>query len=121
MARVALQSNDVELVAVNDPFITTDYMVCCKNLFVPSSSSAILFVFEYLLIASYFVRFAILSLKMDFQTNERNISDIFTRLSVLILSLAIGGVFHDRASAVPCPYSYGQVLYFCLFFSPPEI
>lgn len=27
VARVALQSNDVELVAVNDPFITTDYMV----------------------------------------------------------------------------------------------
>lgn len=27
MARVALQSDDVELVAVNDPFITTDYMV----------------------------------------------------------------------------------------------
>ncbi|KAL3629120.1 hypothetical protein CASFOL_026342 [Castilleja foliolosa] len=26
VARVALQSNDVELVAVNDPFITTDYM-----------------------------------------------------------------------------------------------
>lgn len=28
VARVALQSDDVELVAVNDPFITTDYMVC---------------------------------------------------------------------------------------------
>ena len=28
VARVALQSNDVELVAVNDPFISTDYMVC---------------------------------------------------------------------------------------------
>uniref|UniRef100_A0A453P0P4 Glyceraldehyde 3-phosphate dehydrogenase NAD(P) binding domain-containing protein n=1 Tax=Aegilops tauschii subsp. strangulata TaxID=200361 RepID=A0A453P0P4_AEGTS len=27
VARVALQSPDVELVAVNDPFITTDYMV----------------------------------------------------------------------------------------------
>jgi len=27
VARVALQSEDVELVAVNDPFITTDYMV----------------------------------------------------------------------------------------------
>lgn len=27
VARVALQSSDVELVAVNDPFITTDYMV----------------------------------------------------------------------------------------------
>lgn len=27
VARVALQRNDVELVAVNDPFITTDYMV----------------------------------------------------------------------------------------------
>ncbi|RZR70604.1 hypothetical protein BHM03_00000698 [Ensete ventricosum] len=29
VARVALQSDDVELVAVNDPFITTDYMVLC--------------------------------------------------------------------------------------------
>jgi glyceraldehyde 3-phosphate dehydrogenase len=27
VARVALQSEDVELVAINDPFITTDYMV----------------------------------------------------------------------------------------------
>ena len=27
VARVILQSEDVELVAVNDPFITTDYMV----------------------------------------------------------------------------------------------
>lgn len=27
VARVALQRDDVELVAVNDPFITTDYMV----------------------------------------------------------------------------------------------
>jgi len=27
VARVALQSEDVELVAVNDPFITTEYMV----------------------------------------------------------------------------------------------
>ena len=27
VARVALQSEDIELVAVNDPFITTDYMV----------------------------------------------------------------------------------------------
>ena len=27
VARVALQSDDVDLVAVNDPFITTDYMV----------------------------------------------------------------------------------------------
>lgn len=27
MARVALQRDDVELVAVNNPFITTDYMV----------------------------------------------------------------------------------------------
>nr|ACG33062.1 hypothetical protein [Zea mays] len=26
VARVALQSDDVELVAVNDPFISTDYM-----------------------------------------------------------------------------------------------
>ncbi|KAG6532600.1 hypothetical protein ZIOFF_006449 [Zingiber officinale] len=26
VARVALQSEDVELVAINDPFITTDYM-----------------------------------------------------------------------------------------------
>lgn len=31
VARVALQRDDVELVAVNDPFITVDYMVlwCC--------------------------------------------------------------------------------------------
>ncbi|PWA96398.1 glyceraldehyde-3-phosphate dehydrogenase C2 [Artemisia annua] len=28
VARVALQRDDVELVAVNDPFITTDYMAC---------------------------------------------------------------------------------------------
>lgn len=27
VARVILQRDDVELVAVNDPFITTDYMV----------------------------------------------------------------------------------------------
>jgi glyceraldehyde 3-phosphate dehydrogenase len=27
VARVILQRNDVELVAVNDPFITVDYMV----------------------------------------------------------------------------------------------
>jgi len=27
VARVALERDDVELVAVNDPFITTDYMV----------------------------------------------------------------------------------------------
>jgi glyceraldehyde 3-phosphate dehydrogenase len=27
VARVALESEDVELVAVNDPFISTDYMV----------------------------------------------------------------------------------------------
>lgn len=27
VARNALQRNDVELVAINDPFITTDYMV----------------------------------------------------------------------------------------------
>ena len=27
VARVALQRDDVELVAINDPFITTDYMV----------------------------------------------------------------------------------------------
>lgn len=31
VARVILQRNDVELVAVNDPFITTDYMVKKKN------------------------------------------------------------------------------------------
>ncbi|XP_074382384.1 glyceraldehyde-3-phosphate dehydrogenase GAPC1, cytosolic-like isoform X2 [Apium graveolens] len=31
VARVILQSDDVELVAVNDPFITTDYMTyMCK-------------------------------------------------------------------------------------------
>lgn len=28
MARVALQRDDVELVAVNDPFISVEYMVC---------------------------------------------------------------------------------------------
>lgn len=27
VARVALERDDVELVAINDPFITTDYMV----------------------------------------------------------------------------------------------
>lgn len=27
MARVALERDDIELVAVNDPFISTDYMV----------------------------------------------------------------------------------------------
>lgn len=27
VARVALQRDDIELVAVNDPFISTDYMV----------------------------------------------------------------------------------------------
>jgi glyceraldehyde 3-phosphate dehydrogenase len=32
VARVALQSNDVELVAVNDPFISTDYMVYVSSL-----------------------------------------------------------------------------------------
>jgi hypothetical protein len=32
VARVALQSEDVELVAVNDPFITTDYMVMLLDL-----------------------------------------------------------------------------------------
>ena len=32
VAKVALQSPDVELVAVNDPFITTDYMVSFSNL-----------------------------------------------------------------------------------------
>ena len=33
VARVALQRNDVELVAVNDPFITTDYMVLFATIF----------------------------------------------------------------------------------------
>ncbi|KAG6656634.1 hypothetical protein CIPAW_04G035700 [Carya illinoinensis] len=28
VARVVLPRNDVELVAVNDPFITTDFMAC---------------------------------------------------------------------------------------------
>lgn len=32
VARVALQRDDVELVAVNDPFITTDYMVCIDQI-----------------------------------------------------------------------------------------
>ncbi|XP_038979413.1 glyceraldehyde-3-phosphate dehydrogenase GAPCP1, chloroplastic-like [Phoenix dactylifera] len=35
VARVALQSNEVELVAVNDPFITTDYMILSKNYSIP--------------------------------------------------------------------------------------
>lgn len=33
MARVALMRDDVELVAVNDPFITTDYMVRAFSIF----------------------------------------------------------------------------------------
>jgi glyceraldehyde 3-phosphate dehydrogenase len=38
VARIALRRDDVELVAVNDPFITTDYMVksyfyCCFKRF----------------------------------------------------------------------------------------
>lgn len=33
VARVALQRNDVELVAINDPFITTDYMVLIAFLY----------------------------------------------------------------------------------------
>lgn len=33
VARVALQSDDIELVAVNDPFITTDYMVILFSFF----------------------------------------------------------------------------------------
>lgn len=32
VARVALERNDIQLVAVNDPFITTDYMVSPCNL-----------------------------------------------------------------------------------------
>ncbi|KAL9672859.1 hypothetical protein QQ045_029112 [Rhodiola kirilowii] len=34
VARVALQRDDIELVAVNDPFINTDYMEynCCWHL-----------------------------------------------------------------------------------------
>ena len=32
VARVALQSSDIELVAVNDPFISTDYMVLSEIL-----------------------------------------------------------------------------------------
>lgn len=32
VARVALQRDDVELVAVNDPFITTDYMVRARSI-----------------------------------------------------------------------------------------
>lgn len=31
VARAALQRNDVELVAINDPFINTDYMVCMRE------------------------------------------------------------------------------------------
>lgn len=31
VARIALQRDDVELVAVNDPFISTEYMVKSSN------------------------------------------------------------------------------------------
>ena len=31
VARVALERDDIELVAVNDPFISTDYMVSHRN------------------------------------------------------------------------------------------
>lgn len=34
VARVALQRDDVELVAINDPFITTDYMVLFSQIFI---------------------------------------------------------------------------------------
>lgn len=37
VARVALQSEDVELVAVNDPFITTEYMVPSLSLASPAN------------------------------------------------------------------------------------
>lgn len=40
VARVALQRDDVELVAVNDPFISTDYMV----LFVDDQISLLIYV-----------------------------------------------------------------------------
>jgi glyceraldehyde 3-phosphate dehydrogenase len=41
VARVALQRDDVELVAINDPFITTDYMVT-------------IYLFLFLLLFSFF-------------------------------------------------------------------
>ena len=37
VARIALQRNDVELVAINDPFISTDYMVF-SHLFILNNS-----------------------------------------------------------------------------------
>lgn len=36
VARIALQRDDVELVAVNDPFISTDYMVFSSLILLPS-------------------------------------------------------------------------------------
>ncbi|PRQ54152.1 putative glyceraldehyde-3-phosphate dehydrogenase (phosphorylating) [Rosa chinensis] len=39
VARVALQRDDIELVAINDPFLTTDHMVCvCRTSFIHDSS-----------------------------------------------------------------------------------
>lgn len=44
VARVALQSDDIELVAVNDPFITTDYMVHLQICFWISASMFLWFI-----------------------------------------------------------------------------
>jgi hypothetical protein len=38
VARVALERDDIELVAVNDPFVSTDYMVRRCRQFLSSSS-----------------------------------------------------------------------------------
>lgn len=37
VARIALQRNDVELVAINDPFISTDYMVIFSLIYAKKS------------------------------------------------------------------------------------
>lgn len=38
VARIALERDDIELVAVNDPFTSTDYMVCVSSLESPCLS-----------------------------------------------------------------------------------
>ena len=44
VARIALQRDDVELLAVNDPFISTDYMVFPSLIYTPKHSILLLFV-----------------------------------------------------------------------------
>ena len=44
MARIALERDDIELVAVNDPFISTDYMVSISSLECPCFCEVSLFV-----------------------------------------------------------------------------